>query len=256
MKFCYFTGVNEVERYARMQKIREICTVKSLLLAVLLAATLASCRAKKDVVYRWQNSDESRSLTLKRDNSFILEINAGYYVRVDTGTFLRKGDTLVINPDKGYAAVDSLVGMDSLYFGHRFVEVMQPVIDFGMDNEVTGTYLKGIIFPEVVVNDTLGLSVDPDDPSYRRLRVPDSVQVRSFVIRIPEERTCNPELTIRLTLSPHESLAKSFRLYLRSHDSRSHYLAGYKWLIRGDTIMTSFVDEGCTPGDMKLVRVR
>lgn len=239
----------------RMQKIRAICAGKSLLLAALVAATLSSCRTKKEVVYRWENADERRSLTLRRDNSFILEIDAGYYFRVDTGTFLRKGDTLVINPDKGSAAIDSLVEMDTLYFGHRFVEVMQPVIDFGMDNEVTGTYHKGVIFPQVVVNDTLGLSVDPDDPAYRKLHIPDSVRVRTFVIRVPEERTCKPELTIRLALPQRDPPTKSFRVYIRSHDTRSHYLAGYKWLIRGDTIIPSFADEECTPADMRLVRV-
>jgi len=238
-----------------MQKILAYCAGKSLLLTILMAATLASCRTKKEVVYRWENADESRSLTLKRDNSFILEIDAGYYFRVDTGTFLRKGDTLVINPDKGSAAIDSLVEMDSLYFGRRFVEVMQPVIDFGMDNEVTGAYHKGVIFPQAVVNDTLTLSVDPDDPSYRKLHIPDSVQLKRLVIRVPEERTCRPELTFRLALPQRDPPTKSYRVYIRSHDTRSHYLAGYKWLIRGDTIMTSFVDESCTPAEIKLVRV-
>lgn len=224
-------------------------------MAVLMAATLLSCRTKKEVVYHWENADESRSLTLKRDNSFILEINAGYYFRVDTGTFLRKGDTLVINPDRGSAAIDSLVEMDSLYFGRRFVEVMQPVIDFGMDNEVMGVHHKGVIFPQVVVNNTLDLSVDPDDPTYRKLHIPDSVEVGSLVIRVPDERTCKPELTFRLALPQRESPTKSYRVYIRSHDTRSHYLAGYKWLIRGDTIMTSFVDEWCTPAEIKLVRI-
>lgn len=239
----------------RIQKVLAYRAGKPLLLAVLMAATLLSCRTKKEVVYHWENADESRSLTLKRDNSFILEINAGYYFRVDTGTFLRKGDTLVINPDRGSAAIDSLVEMDSLYFGRRFVEVMQPVIDFGMDNEVMGVHHKGVIFPQVVVNNTLDLSVDPDDPTYRKLHIPDSVEVGSLVIRVPDERTCKPELTFRLALPQRESPTKSYRVYIRSHDTRSHYLAGYKWLIRGDTIMTSFVDEWCTPAEIKLVRI-
>lgn len=239
----------------RIQKVLAYRAGKPLLLAVLMAATLLSCRTKKEVVYHWENADESRSLTLKRDNSFILEINAGYYFRVDTGTFLRKGDTLVINPDRGSAAIDSLVEMDSLYFGRRFAEVMQPVIDFGMDNEVMGVHHKGVIFPQVVVNNTLDLSVDPDDPTYRKLHIPDSVEVGSLVIRVPDERTCKPELTFRLALPQRESPTKSYRVYIRSHDTRSHYLAGYKWLIRGDTIMTSFVDEWCTPAEIKLVRI-
>lgn len=223
----------------------------------MLAAVMltVSCRTKKDVVYRWEGEDESRSLTLKRDNSFILEIDAGYYFRVDTGTYLRNGDTLVINPDKGSAAIDSLVEMDSLYYGRRFVEVMRPVIDFGKENEVVGIHHSGVIFPQVVANDTLDLLVNPDDPTYRKLHIPDSVQVRSLLIRVPEERTCRPELTYRLALPQHDPPTESYRVYIRSHDTRSHYLAGYKWLIRGDTIMTSFVDELCTPSDIKLVRI-
>lgn len=240
----------------RMQRILAHHAGKPLLIAIFFTTMLtASCRTKKEAVYRWEGNDESRSLTLKRDNSFILEIDAGYYFRVDTGTFLQRGDTLVINPGKGSAAIDSLVEMDSLYFGHRFVEVMQPVIDFGMDNEITGAYYKGVIFPQVLVNDTLDLLVDPDDPTYRKVHIPDSVQVMSLLIRVPEDRTCKPVLTFRLALPQRDPPTKSYRVYIRSHDTRSHYLAGYKWLVRGDTIMTSFVDEWCTPAEMKLVRV-
>lgn len=224
--------------------------------AVIAVMVATSCRSKMETVYRWENGDESRSLTLKRDNSFILEVNAGYYVRIDTGTFLRKGDTLMINPDKGTTAIDSLVEMDSLYYGHRFLEVMQTVFDFGMDNQITGVYHRGVIFPSAVVNDTFTLALDADDPSYRKLYIPDSVEVRSLLIRVPEQRTCKPELTFRLSLPPRDPPTQSYRVYIRSHDTRSHYLAGFKWLVEGDTIMTSFVDDSCTPGDMRLVRVR
>ncbi len=226
------------------------------LAAVIAVMVTTSCRSKMETVYRGENGDESRSLTLKRDNSFILEVNAGYYMRIDTGTFLRKGDTLVINPDKGMTAVDSLVEMDSLYYGHRFLEVMQTVFDFGMENQITGMYHREVIFPAAVVNDTLTLALDADDPSYRKLYIPDSVEVRSLLIRVPEQRTCKPELTFRLSLPPRDPPTQSYRVYIRSHDTRANYLAGFKWLVEGDTIMTSFVDDSCTPTDVKLVRVR
>lgn len=241
----------------RMPKALPYCNGKPMLLAILSAIMLTvSCRTKKDAIYRWEGADESRSLTLKRDNTFILEIDAGYYYRVDTGTFLRRGDTLVINPDKGSAAIDSLVEMDILFHGRRFLEVMQPVIDFGTDNRITGSSHKGVIFPVCVINDTLTLTVDPDDPSYRKLHIPDSVTVRTLTLRIPEQRTCKPELTFRLALPPRDPPTRSYRVYVRSYDTRTHYLAGYKWLISGDTIMTSFVDEWCTPAEIKLVRAQ
>src|SRR5690606_36889678 len=166
----------------RMQRILAHHAGKPLLIAIFFTTMLtASCRTKKEAVYRWEGKDESRSLTLKRNDAFILEIDAGYYFRVDSGTFLQKGDTLVINTGKGPATIDSLIEMDSLYFCHRFVEVMQPVIDFGMDNEITGAHYKGVIFPQVVVNDTLDLLVDPDDATYRKVHIPDSVDRKSVV---------------------------------------------------------------------------
>lgn len=226
------------------------------LVAFVAAMVMSSCRSKVEAVYRWENADESRSLTLKRDNSFILEVNAGYYVRVDTGTFLKKGDTLVINPDKGTSAIDSVVELDGRYNGHRFLEVMQTVFDFGMENQIIDSYQRGVIFPAAVVNDTLSLALDPDDPSYRKLHIPDSVEVGTLLIRVPEQRTCRPELTFRLSLSSRDPLPQSYRVYIRSHDTRENYLAGYKWLVSGDTIMTSFVDESCSPADVRLVRVR
>lgn len=225
------------------------------LTVIVVMLVVASCRVKKEAVYRWEGTDESRSLTLRRDNSFILEIDAGYYFRVDTGTFTRKGDTLVINPDKGSTAIDSLLEMDTLFNGHRFLEVMIPVIDFGTDNQVEGFRHTAVIFPAAVVNDTLPLVLDPDDASLRKLRIPDSLRVRSLAIKIPEKRTCKPELNFRLALPQRDPPTSSYRVYLRSHDTKPHYLAGYKWLIRGDTVMTSFLDEDCVEAEVKLVRV-
>jgi len=223
---------------------------------MLMLLTLPGCRSKKEVIYLWEGEDESRRLTLQKDNTFILEIDAGYYLRVDTGRYVQRGDTLVMNPDRGGNVIDSLLEMDSLFYGHRFLEVMQPVITFGDDNTVIDSHYRGVLFPVAIVNGSLALSIDPNDPSYRKLLIPDSVSVRTILVRVPEERTCKPELTFRLSIPQREPPTKSYRVYIRSHDSRIHYLAGFKWLLEGDTIKAHFIDEWCTAGEMRLARRR
>lgn len=214
----------------------------------------AACSAEREAVYRWQGTDESRTLTLRRDKTFILEVDGGYFYRTDTGRYTMRGDTLVLNPASAFSSIDSLVEDDERYAGRRYMEVMQPVVEFDEQNRMTGKEYRGLIFPNVTVNDTLTLEIDSTDTSFRRLLIPDTLDIRTITIRVPEERTCRPEVTFRVTLKPRDPPANSFRIFLRSHDMRSHYLAGFKWLIRNDTVYASFIDENCTPGTMRLAK--
>lgn len=217
---------------------------------------LAGCRSEKVVTYVWENEDEHQRLTLRNDKTFILDIDAGYYSRIDTGTFIRKGDTLILNPNKRGNYIDSLVEMDSLFLGHRFLEILEPEITVGDDNLEGESYARAILFPTAIVNDAVLLALIPDDPSYTKLLIPDSLAVTRLLIRVPEHRTCIPELTYTLNLPRRDRDSRSFRVYVRSHDTRDRYLGGFKWLVRGDSIQTSFTDEWCTPSEAILIRRR
>lgn len=214
----------------------------------------AACRAEREGVYRWQGEGESRTLTLRRDKTFVLEVDGGYFYRIDTGRYAVKGDTLILNPDRALTSIDSLIEMDQRYDGRRYIEVMQPEVSFDRQNRVLGTEYRGLIFPSVTVNGGIALEIDSTDTSFRRLLIPDSVDVRSLLIRAPDERTCPPEVVFRVTIPPRNPPTTSFRIVLRSPDMRHQYLAGFHWIMRGDTVYASFVDEDCTPGQIRLVR--
>lgn len=217
---------------------------------------LSGCKAEREVVYRWQGMDESKTLTLRRDKTFIFEVDGGYFFRTDTGRYVIQGDTLTLNPDRAFSSVDSLVEMDERYGDRRYMEVVQPVVLYDDRNGTTETEYRGLIFPNVTVNDAVTLEIDSTDASFRRLLIPDSVEVRTLTIRVPEERTCRPEVTFRVEIPPRNPPTASFRIVLRSHDTRSHYLAGFRWLIRGDTVYASFLDHDCTPGLSRLAKIR
>jgi|SRR5690606_29790089 len=214
----------------------------------------AACRAEREGVFRWRGEDESRTLTLRRDKTFVLEVDGGYFFRVDTGRYVLKGDTLILNPERARASIDSLIEMDQRYDGRRYMEVMQPEVTFDNQNRVLRTEYRGLIFPSVTVNGNISLQVDSTDTSFRRLVIPDSLEIRSLLIRVPDERTCPPEVAFRVTVPPRNPPTTSFRIVLRSPDMRHQYLAGFRWLLRGDTIYASFVDQDCTPGIIRLVR--
>lgn len=223
--------------------------------AILLSVlALSACSAKREAVYRWQGMDESRTLTLRRDKTFTYEVDGGYFFRTDSGRYALRGDTLILNPDRAFSSIDSLVEMDERYAGRRYMEVMQPVISYDAQNRVSEIEYRGLIFPNVTVNDAVTLELDSTDASFRRLLIPDSLNVRTILIRVPEERTCRPEVTFRVVISPRDPPTKSFRIVLRSHDMRSHYLAGFRWLLRGDTVYATFVDDDCTPGTIRLAK--
>jgi hypothetical protein len=218
-------------------------------------ATLASCSAKREAVYRWRGEDESRTLTLRRDKTFVLEVDGGYFYRVDTGRYALRGDTLILNPDRALSSIDSLIEMDQRYDGRRYMEIMQPEVSFDKQNRVIGTEYRALIFPSVTVNGEITLEIDSMDTSFRRLLIPDSLEVRSLLIRVLEERTCPPEIAFRVTIPPRNPPTTSFRIVLRSPDMRHQYMAGFHWLIKGDTVYASFVDEDCAPGQIRLVKV-
>lgn len=227
------------------------------LAAVVVSFVLAfaGCSAKRQAVYRWQGVDESRTLTLLRDKTFIYEIDGGYFFRADTGRYALNGDTLILNPDRAFSSIDSLVEMDERYAGRRYMEVVRPVVSYDDKNRVSGIEYRGLIFPNVTVNDVVTLEIDSTDASFRRLLIPDSLEVRTLLIRVLEDRTCRPEVAFRVVIPPRDPPTASFRIVLRSHDLPSNYLAGFRWLIRGDTVYTSFLDEDCIPGMIRLAKV-
>lgn len=222
-------------------------------LVVLLASLIFSCRGKKESIYSWKGEEEIRSLTLRRDNTFILKIQTDYFSRIDTGTFAQMGDTLIINPDKVKDGIDSVVTIDSLYYEERFIEVIEPEFVFDTTNNIIESFYRTLLFPNVTVNDSMVLSASSNDPSYKKLSIPDSIEIKKITVIIQEGNTCKPVLSYHQTF---DSNHKSYRLFITSKKGRKNYLAGFKWLIKGDTIESFFANENCEPTDIKLVRER
>ncbi len=223
---------------------------------VLATSLLISCRGKKASIYTWKGEEESRKLTLLKNNTFIIEVNTDYFYRVDTGTYRIAGDTLIINPDKKRNEIDSIVFVDSLFNGQRFLEVAESEMVFDTSNTIVESFYRMMIFPNVIVNDSIALVVNPDDPSYRKLIIPDSLSVKKITLIIQESNTCKPILKFHLKLSGDSNNVKSYRLFMSSRKDRENYLAGFKWLIKGDTIESSFSNENCDPSEIKLIRIQ
>lgn len=220
-------------------------------LVVLLVSLIFSCRGKKESIYSWRGEEEFRKLMLRRDNTFVLNIQTDYYNRTDTGTFRRVGDTLIINGDKVNDGIDSVVFVDSLYFDERFIEVMEPEFVFDTTNTMVESFYRTLIFPNVIVNDSVVLSASANDPSFRKLTLPDSIEIKKITVIIQEGNTCKPVLRYHQTFDRNHI---SYRLFIASRKGRENYLAGFKWLIKGDTIESFFANENCEPMDIKLVR--
>jgi hypothetical protein len=97
------------------------------------------------------------------------------------------------------------------------------------------------------------LEVSPDDPSYNKLIIPDSVEVQSITVTVLEENSCKPRFAYRVD---NLNDSKSYRVFLRSRRNQENYLAGFKWILKGESIESFFSSEDCDPLDVKLVRKR
>lgn len=215
---------------------------------------ISSCRGRKETVYGWKNKEESRTLTLLPDGIFVLNINAGYYNRIDTGTYLMHGDTLILNPDKQANASDSVVVMDSLFMGNRYVEVYEEEVTVD-NNEVAESFYRPTIFPAVKINGSVPLSLIPEDPGYHKLLIPDSIAVSSVVITRREANTCRPFYDVQVNIPEgRNDQGKSYRIYLPSKQRTENYLGGFKWLVKGKTIESFFKEDTCDPIGITLKR--
>lgn len=230
--------------------------MKNIIIILISLVLLLSCRSKKESVYSWKGEEESRELTLLKNNTFILSIKTDYYSRLDTGFYEIRGDTLIINPGKRGTTVDSVYYVDSGMHEQRYVEVNEEEIEFDTNNVAVNSFYRTILFPSVKVNDTLPLSVSPDDATFRKLVIPDSVSVRRLTVEILEENTCKPRLKYHLDVPVEEANQKSYLLFIHSRKSQNNYLSGFKWLIRGDTIFSNFANENCDPVGIKLISQR
>lgn len=228
--------------------------MSSRVILVLAMAAMLSCRGRKDTVYSWQGDGESRTLTLLKNGTFILEIKAGYYNRTDTGQYEITGDTLVINPDKVSNHIDSLVTADSSFHEARYMEVYEEEVVFNTQNEIEEVFYREVVFPAITINDSLPLAVSPDDPAYHKVIIPENMAVRSIKVTINEDNTCKPSVTYRMTVPEGFETERSYSLYLKSRENRHNYLAGFKWLIRSNTIQPFFKNNDCEPAEIKLIR--
>jgi hypothetical protein len=228
-----------------------MCT--RIIICLVIIGMGVSC-SNKEAVYSWQTTEESRTLALTKDNRFILNIQGGYYNRIDTGTYQVSGDTLILNPDKIKNSLDSIVALDSLFNGQRFIEVYEEIVEVDAHNAIQGSTYSASIFPSVIVNNTLSLSLSPDDQSYHKLILPDSVAVRELKVNVREDNTCKPLVTFRGNVPADKQTAKSYQLFVRSSERRENYLAGFKWLLKSDTIESFFSSDSCESTHIKMVR--
>lgn len=230
--------------------------MKNIIIILISLVLVLSCRSKRESIYSWKGEEETRELTLFKNNTFILSIKTDYYNRIDTGFYDMNGDTLIINPGKRGTTIDSVYYVDSGPEEQRYVEVNEEEIEFDTNNVAIGSFYRTILFPSVKVNHTLSLAVSPDDASFRKLVIPDSVSVRQLTVDVHEENTCQPKITYYLYIPEAMANQKSYVLFVDSRKGRENYLAGFKWLIRGDTIFSFFANENCDPVGMRLIRQR
>ena len=226
---------------------------KAILIFFSCALLLGACRGKKESIYVLASEDETRTLTLRKDGTFLLEVRAGYYNRIDTGTYDMRADTLALNQDKSRPELDSVVVIDSLYNGARFLEIFEEevVVDYGV---ITQSSYNPPIFPTVVVNDSIPLSLNPDDQSYHKLLIPDTLELQKVRVTRFENNTCKPSITVEKKLPASVGSTKSILIYLRSYERPEHYLSGFKWLVKGDTIESFFQNENCESLELKFVK--
>jgi hypothetical protein len=217
---------------------------------------VVSCRGKKESIYFARGEEETRRLTLLKDNTFILEIRTDYYNRVDSGIYKIEGDTLILNANGEERTIDSILYVDDRLNEHRFVEVNEGEVEFDTNNTIVDSYYRAIIFPEVVINDFDTLSVSPADSSFRKAEIPDSVMVSGLDVLIHESNSCKPQITYHLQIPSEFGNQKSYVIFIPSRRKRENYLSGFRWLIRGDTIVSFFANENCDPVGIKLVRQR
>lgn len=228
--------------------------MSKLLHVILFLIVLGSCRGKKETMYYWESPDERRRLTLLPDNRFVLAIDAGYYQRVDSGTFLMRGDTLIINADKTGNVTDSLVVTDTLFEGARFVEVFEEEVVVDNNNRIASSAYREKIFPLVIVNDSDTLLLHSEDATFRLALIPDTLEVSKLKVIVNEDNTCRPFRVSEFDVPQEGRLGKSYALYLDSKQRRENYLAGFRWLVKDDTIESFFSNAHCDPTEIKLVR--
>lgn len=227
--------------------------MKTRFLIIGLAFFLFTCRGRKESIYVWKGEDERRKLTLLNNNTFILEIEADYYHRIDTGRYYLSGDTIIINPEKTGGEIETVKSVDSLFMEKRFVEVMEQEVVFDTANTIVESYYRRQLFPNVIINKSIVLEVNPDDPSFSKLTIPDSVEVQSITVTVLEENSCRPRFAYHIDIGEN---SKSYRVFLRSRRNQKNYLAGFKWILKGESIESFFSNEDCDPMDNKLVRRR
>ena len=225
---------------------------RSIGIIFIIFVVVTSCRTKKENVFIWDKEEDHRQLTLIDDHTFVFQIDAGYYTRMDTGEYQLIGDTILLNPMKSAIDIDSVVHVESLFNEHRFVEVLLEDVTFGK-NEVIDANYRPQLFPSVVLNDNLPIQLDPDDPAFHKLLLPDSVEVVSVTVSLVEENSCKPIRELRTSVSATNATG-SYQVYISSPLRKANYLAGHKWLIKGNTVFCNFTDDQCTPGAVKLVR--
>ena len=211
---------------------------------------IVSCKARKEPakerVYVWGDGEESHTLTLTPEGSFELAIEAGYFSRTDTGAYSIIGDTLVLNPGKQMTNIDSLEVFESPFEGNRVLEVFEE--DVTLDSgQIIESFYRPKIFPVVVVNNDVTLSVHPKDQAFSKLLIPDSLAVNEVLITVELSNTCIPVLPVRVKIPEKDRTAKAYQIYLRSPQRQENYLAGAKWIIRGDTLDTFFRGDTCEP---------
>jgi hypothetical protein len=228
--------------------------MKGSVIACFVLAFAGIACSKKENVYSWQTEEEGRTLSLLKNGKFILSIRGGYYNRVDTGLYQMNGDTLILNPDKIDNSIDSVAVFDSLFNGKRFLEVYEETIEVDANNQITGSSYRPMIFPSAVINHSLSLSVSADDPSYHKLIIPDSVMVGNIKVNVREDNTCRPLVSFTKGLPAAMQEARSYRVYVPSRERRENYLAGFKWLMRSDTIESFFSSDSCESTEVKMVR--
>jgi hypothetical protein len=202
-----------------------------------------------DETFRYEGDEDVRELILRADGSFVYTLDLGYLERLDSGTFIRQENLLILNPESPKAGIDSVIVREG---NVRFLEVLiEEYEPFGPDS--SRSEYRPQLYPKVVVNGTDTLQLWAEDSTYQRLALPTGLEVQQVDVYLSHDSNCPPGMWLKYRPDP-PAQSGSLSVYIPSANRPRYYLAQAHWLIRGDTVYCRFLNDECLPSQTRLVR--
>lgn len=226
------------------------------MILLLGVATLMSCSKPGtqltetfEETFRYEGDEDVRELILRANGRFVYSLDLGYMERLDSGTFIRQEDLLILNPESQKAGIDSVIVRDG---NVRFLEVLIEEYERLGPDSIRSEY-RPQLYPKVVVNGTDTLELWAEDSTYQRLALPPGLEIHQVDVYLSQDSDCPPGMWSSYRLDP-PAQSGSLSVYIPSANRLRYYLAQAHWLIRGDTVYCRFLNDDCLPSQTRLVR--